>query len=94
MSKMVYLNGHIDVPKDRIAAVEAALPKHIELTRAEPGCVSFEVVPSTQIEGRFKVAEMFVDQVAFDAHQTRTKASAWSKVTEGISREYDIRVGE
>jgi len=91
---MVYLNGHIDVPKDRIAAVEAALPKHIELTRAEPGCVSFEVVPSTQIEGRFKVAELFVDQVAFEAHQTRTKESAWFKVTEGFSREYDIRIGE
>jgi len=91
---MIYLNGHIDVPKERIAAVEAALPKHIELTRSEPGCVSFEVVASTQIEGRFKVAEMFVDQAAFDAHQERTKASDWFRVTEGMERNYDIRDGE
>jgi len=94
MSQMVYLNGYIDVPKDRIAKVEAALPLHIELSRGEPGCVSFVVVPSTQIEGRFKVAELFVDQAAFDAHQKRTRASAWFKVTEGIPREYEIRVGE
>ena len=84
----------MDVPADRIAKVEAALPLHIELTRGEPGCVSFDVVPSTQIEGRFKVAELFVDQAAFDAHQKRTKASAWFKITEGIPREYEIRVGE
>ncbi|MFT6658649.1 MAG: quinol monooxygenase YgiN [Maritalea sp.] len=84
----------MDVPADRIAKVEAALPLHIELTRGEPGCVSFDVVPSTQIEGRFKVAELFVDQAAFDAHQKRTKASEWFRVTEGIPREFEIRVGE
>ena len=94
MSGMIYLNGHIDVPQDRIADVEAALPMHIELTRAEPGCVSFEVVPSTQVEGRFKVAELFVNRAAFEAHKERTKSSKWFKVTEGIPREYEIREGE
>jgi len=39
----VFLNGHIDVPQERLAEVEAALPLHIELTRAEPGCLSFQV---------------------------------------------------
>ncbi|MGJ8528208.1 putative quinol monooxygenase [Maritalea sp.] len=94
MTDMIYLNGHIDVPLDRVAAVEAALPKHIELTLAEPGCISFVVVPSTQIDGRFKVAELFVDRAAFEAHQERTKASAWHKITDGIPREYTIREGE
>jgi len=90
----VYLNGHIDVPADRIEAVERALPAHISLTRAEAGCISFQVVPSETVKGRFMVSEVFVDQAAFDAHQTRTKSSDWFKVTEGIPREYSVRVGD
>ncbi len=94
MDQKIYLNGHIDVPADRVAAVEAALPLHIEQTLAEPGCISFVVVPSTQVEGRFKVAELFVDRAAFDAHQVRAKASAWHEITKGIPRDYSIREGE
>ncbi|MBX2837688.1 MAG: antibiotic biosynthesis monooxygenase [Gammaproteobacteria bacterium] len=89
----VYLNGYIDVPIDRLADVSAALPKHIELTRAEPGCVSFEITASDTVEGRLNVAEVFIDQAAFDVHQARTKASDWFKTTEGIPREYSITVG-
>ncbi len=92
--KRVYLNGYIDVPADRLADVSEALPVHIELTRAEPGCISFEVTASETVEGRFDVAEVFVDQAAFDAHQTRTRASDWFKTTEGIPREFSITVGD
>ncbi|OLP45599.1 putative quinol monooxygenase [Rhizobium oryziradicis] len=87
----VFLNGHIDVPTDRIASVTAALPVHIALTRAEPGCLSFEVQPCPTIAGRFLVAEVFVNQAAFDAHQARTKASDWFTITVGIPRDYTIR---
>ena len=90
----VYLNGNIDVPADRLDAVRTALPKHIALTRAETGCISFEVVESQDVAGRFMVAEVFVDQEAFDAHQSRTKASDWFVTTQGIPREYEVKVGE
>ncbi|MGG7517286.1 putative quinol monooxygenase [Allorhizobium undicola] len=79
------------MPEDRLAAVTAALPLHIELTRAEPGCLSFSVTLSNDAAGRFLVSEVFTDQAAFDHHQARTKASAWFKVTEGIPRDYVIR---
>jgi len=86
----VFLNGHIDVPQDRLAAVREALPLHIDLTRAEAGCISFEVVEDNATPGRFLVAEVFENQAAFDAHQTRTRSSDWFKVTEGIPRDYTI----
>lgn len=89
----VYLNGYIDVPEDRLKAVKAALPTHIALTRAEEGCISFEVQPSDIVPGRFIVAEIFVDQAAFDAHQERAQNSDWFIVTKGIPREYSITVG-
>lgn len=89
----IYLTGYIDVPDDRLEAVKSALPQHISLTRAEPGCLSFDVVQNENIRGRFMVAEVFVDQAAFDAHQTRTKNSDWFKTTEAIPREYSITGG-
>jgi quinol monooxygenase YgiN len=88
----VYLDGHIDVPKTRLDAVAAALPAHLALTRAEPGCLSFNVTPCTEVAGRFLVSEAFANQAAFDAHQARTKASEWFEVTAGIPRDYKIRV--
>ena len=93
-TKRVYLDGHIDVPADRLEAVKAALPQHIALTRAEVGCLKFEVVPSETVAGRLLVSEVFTDQAAFDVHQARTKASEWFQVTAGIPRDYSIRVEE
>ena len=87
---MIKLTGYIDVPADRQQAVTEALPKHIALTRAEEGCLSFEVTEDPSVQGRFLVAERFVDRQAFEAHQARTKTSDWAKTTDGIPRHYQI----
>ncbi|SMR71872.1 Quinol monooxygenase YgiN [Aliiroseovarius halocynthiae] len=86
----IVLTGHIDVPQDRIEAVRAALPAHIALTRAEPGCLSFLVVEDRCHPGRFNVSERFTHRSAFDAHQARTKASDWATITAGIPRHYTV----
>jgi len=86
----IRLTGHIDVPADRLEAVEAALPEHIRRTHAEPGNLEFDVRPDPNVPGRFLVSELFVDQAAFDAHQSRAKASVWATVTTGIPRTYAI----
>ena len=92
-NRKVYLDGHIDVPLERIAAVTAGLAEHVALTRAEPGCLSFEVLPSATVAGRFMVSEVFSDQAAFEAHQQRARQSPWFALTEGIVRDYTIRSG-
>ena len=89
MSK-IYLNGYIDVPLDRLDDVTEALIKHKRLTREEDGCLSFEVDPCPQVAGRFLVSEIFVDKEAFVAHQVRTKASDWGRVTKGMPRHYTV----
>ena len=88
----VTLTGYIDVPMERMKDIQAALPVHIALTRAEPGCQHFDVHPCPDVEGRFLVSEAFADQQAFDAHQARAKASDWAKVSDGIPREYSMKV--
>lgn len=92
MSGKVHLDGYLEVPPDRAATVTQALPEHIALTRAEPGCLAFDVTPSPSEPNRFLVSEIFTDRAAFEAHQARAKASAWAEVTAGLPRHYTIRV--
>lgn len=82
------LEGHIDVPKDRLDAVTAALKEHIELTRTEAGCIYFNVDPSPDVAGRFLVSEAFVDEAAFQFHQTRAGNSSWAEASKGVPRDY------
>jgi quinol monooxygenase YgiN len=71
------------------ALVAAHIPTHIALTMAEPGCRSFTVTP-TDDPLIWTVDESFADQAAFDAHQTRTRASDWYRLTAHIPRRYVI----
>lgn len=89
----IRLTGTMTCPPDRLSEVRAALPDHIRLTRAEPGCIRFEVTETA--EGRFEVDELFVDQAAFEAHQTRGGASPWAEITAGLPRDFKVfQVGE
>lgn len=72
---------------DRVAQ---HLPEHIRLTRAEPGCLRFEVLRSQADPACFAVAETYRDRAAFEAHQARLAATIWAKVTKGIPRDYRI----
>lgn len=86
----VSLTGHVDVPADRLDAVRAALPEHIRLTRAETGCLHFNVTESAELPGRLLVSESFTSPEAFRAHQARLAATAWAEVTTGLERHYTI----
>jgi quinol monooxygenase YgiN len=86
----VNLDGYITVPTDRLEEVRAALPDHIRLTRAEPGCERFDVTERTAQPGVFDVSEQFVDRAAFEAHQARAGASPWAEITRGVPREYVV----
>ncbi len=74
---------------DDVALVKAHLPRHIALTRANPTCLSFTVA-QTDDPLIWQVDETFADQAAFDAHQTRTRASDWYRMTAHIPRRYTI----
>lgn len=87
---IVHLTGQLicrDAAEARI--VTEQLPRHIELTRAEPGCLSFQVTPTTD-PLVWDVEERFEDEVVFRAHQARVAASDWGRATAGIERRYSI----
>ena len=89
----VALMGRLICTNDEDAAtVRRHLRRHIELTRAESGCLHFDVV---QAEDPliWTVAERFGDQTAFDAHQARARRSDWGLATAGVKRDYVITIG-
>lgn len=76
---------------DEAALVRRHLPRHVELTGAEPGCLHFAVSPTADLNV-WDVEELFVDQAAFDAHQARVRASTWGRETAEIARDYRVEV--
>ncbi|WP_347041398.1 putative quinol monooxygenase [Brachybacterium nesterenkovii] len=84
----VRLHGLLICRDPQEAAIVAAhLPQHIELTRAEPGCISF-AVDATEDLLVWTVDEEFEDAASFRAHQARVRDSVWGRATERIEREY------
>lgn len=90
----VVLTGHLvcATPEER-ERVERHLPAHLDATRAEPGCLSFDVRPTAD-PLIWKVEEVFADERAFEAHQARTAQSVWARATAGIERRYATRAGD
>ena len=89
MSKVI-LSGYIEVPQDDLDQVMQELPTHIKLTRAEPGCIVFEVNQDEDNPQRFSVYEEFLDNEAFERHQARVRSSRWGDVTGNVARHYQL----
>ena len=87
---MIRLRGQLICMTDAEAeAVRAHLPLHVSLSRAEAGCLTFEVSP-TDDPMVWEVMESFRDRASFAAHQARTRDSAWFAATRGILRDFKM----
>ena len=99
MTGETLMKGHVALqgrlicrtPKEA-ETVRTHLPAHEVLSRAEPGCISFEVT-ATDDPLVWHVAEQFSSEEAFAAHQRRVAESEWGLATAGISREYRVTRG-
>jgi len=91
----VTLRGHIRISLGDLDAVLDEMHHHIELTRAEQGCLVFEITRDPHDPCRFEVYEEFADQAAFDRHQARVRGSRWGEVSSNVARHYEItRTGD
>lgn len=89
MSKII-LQGHIIVPDADLEIVKSELVTHTKLTEQETGCLLFSVTVDKNNPNKFDVYEEFVNQTAFDMHQSRVKSSTWGKVTHRVQRHYQV----
>ncbi len=88
----VALTGTIRCSPDEAESLRAAIPAHVALTRAEPGCLAFDIRPTAD-PCIFAVSERFRDEAAFQAHQARTRASDWWRITSHMPRDFEITRG-
>lgn len=87
---MIRLSGTLTCSSaEDVALVALHLPAHIAASRAEPGCLSFNVTQSAN-QAVWHLEESFADQTAFDAHQARTRASLWFTVSHHLTRDFSI----
>ncbi|MCX2966510.1 antibiotic biosynthesis monooxygenase [Gordonia sp. Z-3] len=94
MTGEVVLTGHLVCANFNEAdVVERHLRRHLELTRCEPGCLSFDV-DRTNDPLVWRVAERFADESAFAFHQGRVAESEWGRATVDIERRYSVTIGE
>lgn len=87
----VYLAGEIIVPESDRTTVLAALPNHIAQSRAEAGCLRFEVIQDEAQSSKFHIFEIFKSQQSFDLHQARRRESSWAKASKNCPRDYVIK---
>lgn len=87
---MIRLSGHlICATAEEATLVALHLPDHIRLSRAEPGCLSFDVTRTVD-PLLWQVEESFASRAAFEAHQERTRTSDWFARTGHIRRSYRL----
>jgi quinol monooxygenase YgiN len=86
----VILEGYIVVSESDLINLKEHLDEHIKLTRAENGCIVFNVEQRNGKELIFDVYEEFSDKEAYYFHQERLKASPWYKATRKAERHYDV----
>jgi len=85
----VTLKGYVIVPDTYLADVERELHYHIQLSRQEKGCITFEVSQDPENTNRFNVYEEFVSQDAFIFHQQRLAETAWGRISEKLEKHYN-----
>ncbi len=86
----VHLHGYLVCSSEQeVTAVLEHLDVHIALTRAEVGCLSFDV-RRTGDPFVWRVEERFTGAAAFRRHQDRVAASDWGQATAGIERRYSV----
>ena len=86
---MVLITGTIRLPAVRLPDARPAMRAMIEASRAEPGCVIFEAVQTTD-PMVWQIDETYTDRTSFDAHQTRNRASIWWEMSQGLVRDFKI----
>ncbi|MDO5527961.1 MAG: GNAT family N-acetyltransferase [Paracoccus sp. (in: a-proteobacteria)] len=86
---LISLTGRLTAHDDSEARLaRALLPGHIAASRAEPGCLRFDVTEDAADPRAWHLRELFVDADAFEAHGARARQSEWGAKSAGLGRDF------
>ena len=83
MKKLIH--ARISVKADSLAPFQAAAKTMIAATRAEAGCISYELLADAATPGEFMVVEQWKDQAAIEAHFAAPHFKAFGDTLENVS---------
>ncbi len=76
----IVLTGQLHIPIAEQVHFKPLLDAHIAATKAEPGCLFFEVSQDPSDPTTLHVSERFRDQAAYDHHQQRGTKNALGQI--------------
>lgn len=74
---MIVIAGFYRFPPENLAAIQPAMARMIEASRAEPGCVHYAFSHDVLEGGMIRVSECWNDQAAFDSHAASPHMAQW-----------------
>lgn len=86
----IKITGTLTASGEDIERARRLIPEHIALSRAEPGCLKFELTEDANQPGLWRLDELYRDENAFAHHKQRTKASRWGQESTDMVRDFVI----
>lgn len=92
--KKIICEGYFNIPLKDFDTILAAYDAHVQLSREEPGNITYEYRLDDAIKGRIQITESYLNRQAFDDHLTRTKATNWPEISKDVIRHIDVKTGD
>lgn len=89
-SEAFLLAGHVIAPEANLEAILQELPGHRDATRAEPGCLRFDVFQDLEDKCKLHVFEVFKSEKDFRLHKKRMQGTAWVKASQNLEKFYTV----
>ncbi len=81
---------HLDIELDQLEEFLDIVTKHGAFSvETEPGCLSFNVFRSTEVEGKVILVETYADQAALESHWNSDHMQAYRDKTGAMIRSRD-----
>lgn len=87
MSKLTVV-ANIKANPDRIALVEAELNKLVPITRAEAGCLRYDLHQDNENPAHFMFYETWESRELWQIHMNAPHLAAWMQATDGAVAEF------
>ena len=82
--------AHIRANPDQVPLVKAELEKLIAITRAEPGCIQYDLHQDNENPAHFLFYENWESRDLWQAHMNAPHLAAYMQATEGAVAEFTL----
>ena len=89
MSKLIIV-ANIHANPDKIDLVKSELEKLIPITRAEDGCIQYDLHQNNEVPAHFLFYENWESRELWQIHMNAPHLAAYMKATEGAVAEFTV----